>query len=265
MATYPNNIFSPREKQNRSGVEYDPEKKTVIFVEDIKKLDDEVVAIEEELGLHFKRDRMDPNLVLYLPFEENTGTMTKDLSGWGNHGALINGPSWTNGKVGKCLSFDGVDDYVNRATCSGLSTSAITIEFWSKQAGTKSSFMHPIGVFGGHKVTVYIFPNSYTYNYKFNIGGTRYDEASIATLDGNWHHIVMTFDGSKIKCYVDSVLKVDKSAPGSITKTDDSVFIGTTGTGSSHSTNYFKGLIDEVRIYNRALTASEVKDHYLNP
>jgi hypothetical protein len=54
MAKYPNEIYEPREKENRSGVTYDPNKKTVIFAEDIKNLDDEIVAIETELGTNPK-------------------------------------------------------------------------------------------------------------------------------------------------------------------------------------------------------------------
>jgi len=54
MAQYPDEIYTPREKENRSGVTYDPNKKSVIFAEDIKKLDDEVVAIETELGTNPK-------------------------------------------------------------------------------------------------------------------------------------------------------------------------------------------------------------------
>jgi hypothetical protein len=54
MASYPNEIYEPRAKENRSGVVYDPAKKTVIFVEDIKGLDDEVVAVETELGTNPK-------------------------------------------------------------------------------------------------------------------------------------------------------------------------------------------------------------------
>jgi hypothetical protein len=54
MASYPNSIYSPRAKENRAGVVYDPAKKTVIFMEDIKGLDDEVVAIETEFGTNPK-------------------------------------------------------------------------------------------------------------------------------------------------------------------------------------------------------------------
>jgi len=54
MASYPDSIFSPRTRENKSGVEYDPDKKTVIFAEDIDKGDDEIVAIETELGTNPK-------------------------------------------------------------------------------------------------------------------------------------------------------------------------------------------------------------------
>jgi hypothetical protein len=54
MAKYPNEIYEPRKKENRPGVTYDPNKKTVLFAEDIKALDDEVVAIETELGTNPK-------------------------------------------------------------------------------------------------------------------------------------------------------------------------------------------------------------------
>jgi len=59
MASYPNSIYSPREKENRSGVEYDPDKKTVIFAEDVSYDDDEIVAIETELGTLPKGDFTD--------------------------------------------------------------------------------------------------------------------------------------------------------------------------------------------------------------
>jgi len=59
MASYPNSIFSPRTRENKSGVTYDADKKTVIFAEDIDKGDDEIVAIENELGLNPKNDFAD--------------------------------------------------------------------------------------------------------------------------------------------------------------------------------------------------------------
>jgi len=59
MADYPDSVYSPRTKENRSGVSYEPTKKSVLFAEDISKLDDEVVAIETELGANPKGDSAD--------------------------------------------------------------------------------------------------------------------------------------------------------------------------------------------------------------
>ncbi len=122
--------------------------------------------------------------------------------------------------------------------------------------------MHPIGIFGRHRATVFVDPNSFLYWYKLdNISGVRY-ENSIVTLSTSWHYIAVTFDGSRIKVYVDGALEKDVNAPGTITKIDDSLFIGTTGSGLSPNSNWYYGLIDEVRIYNRALSAEEIKAIY---
>ncbi len=262
MATYPNNIFSPREKQNRSGVEYDPEKKTVIFVEDIKKLDDEVVAIEEELGLHFKRDRMDPNLVLYLPFEENTGTMTKDLSGWGNHGALINGPSWTNGKVGKCLSFDGSGKYVDCGKDSSLNIgNEFTMEGWVKP-NSSSNLMGYFGKRNDSSDDFYVLQLGSNNNLECrfrNSNGNYFDVSPKPVITPNvWNHIVFLKNGNEIKAYLNGSY-VGRADVYGLPANTNNYYIGKEGI------HPFSGLIDEVRFYNRALSESEIQDHYLNP
>jgi prepilin-type N-terminal cleavage/methylation domain-containing protein len=72
----------------------------------------------------------DNGLVLYLPFEEGSGTSTRDLSGHNNDGTLYNGPTWVEGKLGKALSFDGVDDYVDCGNGESLRPrNAITVVF----------------------------------------------------------------------------------------------------------------------------------------
>jgi flagellin-like protein len=187
-----------------------------------------------------------------------------DGSGNNNHGTIY-GATWIDGKIGKALSFDGVDDYVNRPSVAGLNRSALTFMFWSKQTGLRSFYMHPIGLFAGHRATIYVGPQSYGYAYKFaSINGVDY-EGLIATLDENWYFIAATFDGTQIKCYLDGTLKVTVSASGSITGGDESLFIAATGSGSSPSSNWFCGLIDEVRIYNRALDGCEVSFSNANP
>jgi len=199
-----------------------------------------------------------PGLVAWYRFDEGSGNLAMDET-LRNNGTLYNGPAWVDGKFGKALSFDGVDDYVNNPSVTGLSTSSISFLFWLKQLGTQNLFMHPIGIFGAHSATIYILPNSYNYNYKFEtISGVHY-EGFIKTLDNNWHFIAVTFDGQKIRIYVDGNLEKEISAPGSIDKRDNSIFIGTTGLGGSPYGNYFYGIIDEVMIFNRALRDDEIK------
>ena len=165
-------------------------------------------------------------------------------------------------KVGGALSLNGVNGYTNRPSVAGLNRNALTFAFWSKQNDVRSFFMHPMGLFGGHRATIYVSPNTYRYCYKFSsINGTNY-EGVIATLDGNWHFIAVTFDGTQIKCYIDGALKITVSAPGNITGGDESLFIGTTGTGSSPSGNWFCGFVDDVLIFSRALNGTEVSYLY---
>jgi hypothetical protein len=206
-------------------------------------------------------------LVGWWPLQGNAN----DYSSYGNNGTAYNInfvksnysylPIYqSSNKSG--ATFNGVNSYINRPSTSSLSTSALTFSFWSKQIGTQNFYMHPIGIFGDHRATVYVSPNTYKYSYKFyNISGTNY-EGYITTLDNNWHFFTVTFDGSRLKVYVDGVLKVDRSAPGVINKVDNSLFIGATGTGSSPAGNWFYGFITNVQLYNSSLTSQQIQQLY---
>ncbi len=85
-----------------------------------------------------------------------------------------------------------------------------------------------------------------------------YDFRPSYTWDLNWHHIVGTYDGTIMKIYADGELVDSYTVSGSIiSKPSFPVILGT-----SQNIYYFNGLIDEVRIYNRALSAEEIKRHY---
>ena len=202
-----------------------------------------------------------PGLVVWYRFDEDVGNTVVDET-LRNNGTSHNNPVYTSGKYGKALQFNGVNNYVNRPTVSGLSTSMLSFTFWAKQLGTANHFMHPIAIFGGHRATIYVIPNTFTYAYKFDdISGTRY-EGSIGTLDDNWHFFAVVFDGSRLRIYIDGVERVNIVASGAIRKIDDSLFIGTTGSGSTPNHNWFLGIIDEVKIYNRPLREDEIKTLY---
>ncbi|MCX6648724.1 MAG: LamG domain-containing protein [Candidatus Bathyarchaeota archaeon] len=198
-------------------------------------------------------------LSLYLPFI-NMSNSTVDASGNNNdaftHGYLV----WLNGNGG-CYYFNGVNTYINRASLSKVSNSQLTVTYWGRQTGATQNEMHTIGLFGNQSLTVYIAPNTRNYYVRSTISGIT-SNSSIGALDENWHHFAVTYDGSKLLVYVDGVLKSDVTAPGIITKIDDSLFLGATGVGSIPSGNWYYGAIDEVRIYPSALSNSDIQGQF---
>ena len=195
-------------------------------------------------------------------FEEGGDTTAYDSSGNNNHGTLKNGPTWTDGQINKALSFDGTDDYVdiNDFQLGG----EITVEGWiypkshqywqrlldfgNGPASDNIVFAASQGTTGQPLLDVYV-------------GSTYYRASSSDPITLNsWHHLVGVLGGKKVKLYVDNVLKADVTGPAGLNnliRTNN--FIGKSNWSAD---SYFKGSIDEVRIYNRALSAEEIKRHY---
>jgi hypothetical protein len=90
-------------------------------------------------GYKFQYAGSSNELIAVWSFEENSGERTIDFSNYTNNGTLVNGPNWTNGKFGKGLSFDCVDDYVDVGNSMNLSPSQYTISLWAKNSSTLNS------------------------------------------------------------------------------------------------------------------------------
>jgi len=198
----------------------------------------------------------------FWKFDENSGIMAFDSSSNDNDGT-ISGATWTSGKSGSALSFDGVNDYVSVGSDSSLNiVDAITIEAWVKttsnneitvvgRGSSQSDHSFHFAVENGYPV--FIFANGYSMTTGDLITGSK------QVNDGIWHHIVGRFNGSTIEIYVDGeydsgILKTTKP----FSNNDIPTNIGVLG---GYST-YFDGTIDEVKIYARALTASEIQASY---
>ena len=210
---------------------------------------------------------MDYGLVGSWGMDEGAGTTVYDASDNGNDGTLTNGPKWTADSSplaggGGSLKFDGSDDYVKVFDSDSLDiTDAITMEAWvktdsysgSKDILEKNYYMYYIRQtwIGDGVLRIYIKING-TYR------GVSYNNPSYM-WNNQWHHIVGTWNNGPIRMYIDGIL-VNASADysGSIDISNDSLYIGY----SKSSEESFNGSIDEVRIYNRALSAEEVRYHY---
>ena len=200
-------------------------------------------------------------LVGYWRFDEETGSTAKDSSPYGNDGTIY-GATRVRGIIGKALSFDGVDDYVEVPDSESLDiTDEITIEVWVKPAIDLTSDLTTSSWF------VYKYQTYYLYYHQngflsFYTAGTSPSETTFpTTFNANtWYHIVGTFDsntGTK-KLFINGEnVKTETGITGTISTTDYNVYIS----GAYHN-RPFNGTIDEVRIYNRALSPGEIRIHY---
>src|SRR3989339_770572 len=197
-------------------------------------------------------------------FEENTGTTVADTSGNSNNGTLSGTtlPVWeTNGKIGKALKFDGNGGYVSVADKSSIDiTNAITLE-----AGVKSEVVDQDGSTRRviDKGATYALGASDKAYFKLYLDGIATEALKTwSSSDANvWHHLVGTYDGTAMKLYQDGVNVANTSASGLISTNDNGLQIGR----QSDTSGRFKGLINEVRIYNRALTNVEIQNHFNPP
>jgi hypothetical protein len=201
------------------------------------------------------------------------GTTVNDISGMNNNGMLVNGPIWKTGKAdcvsGSCLSFDGVNDYVDvgditDANINGINSKTITA--WIKPSSIQV---------GDHIVTKWT-ASATGAGWQFNFGvglklefWARNSAATnwnyIANLTnftiGTWQYAAVTINAGVVKLYKDGV-EIDGTYLGSALDATNTLSVQI-GTRRNSSAEFFNGYIDETRIYNTALTSSAIREQYL--
>ncbi|MBI3231684.1 MAG: fibronectin type III domain-containing protein [Candidatus Doudnabacteria bacterium] len=201
-----------------------------------------------------------PGPVGYWKLDDASGTTTADSSGNGNNGSLTNGPVWTTGKVNGGLSFDGVDDYVLIPNSPSLSpTTAITLTAWVNISNTNTTKMI-VAKYDSTGASYFLRVGGSRVRFNVNAGGTLSGPPDSATLlsPNTWYHIVGTYDGTQAKLYINGLLNTSIAKSGAINVTSLPVNIGRHGSNLM----FMQGLIDEVRVYDRALSQSEVTALY---
>ncbi len=203
-------------------------------------------------------------LVAHWDFNEGTGTTVSDSSGNGNDGT-INGASWTTGKVGSALSFDGVDDYVEIADSDSFDISTQnTFEVWVNLNSNQGGVILSKWVNAYEDKTLHIADNLAIHYALFRGWGTEGIEnvaiSNTMLTSGAWFHIVGTYNGEYQKIYINGMLDSSKSVTGEVWDSDGTFYIGRAF--RAENLPPFNGLIDQVRIYNRALSASEILANY---
>jgi hypothetical protein len=205
-------------------------------------------------------------------FDAGSGTTAADSSGNGHTGTLKNGAAWTTaGKYGKAILFNGLNNganvEINDSSALDLPTNRMTLEAWVYPTSTQSQ-MNGYGWKAIIQKTVdAYFLNASTLWHRPGTGGTTSGTPCCQNpAQGNtggspltvnqWTHLAGTWDGSSFRLYVNGVQAGSAtSSAGSLVPTTGKVRIGGP---ESYSNEYFKGVIDDVRIYDRALSPVEI-------
>ncbi len=212
----------------------------------------------------------DYEFVGYWKFDEGTGTVAADSSGQSGAGTLYGGPNWTTGKRGNCLEFDQSGEYVQLFNSLGVAFEAdYTWMAWIKGPSEPTSsnehkIMGRLPFDSGEAIQLHTGHGSYGYpnNLYHNIWGQGSDfRSSTDVRDNQWHFVVAVNTGSQVKIYVDDGPAEATSGPGYSGALASSHNISI---GSFMGSQVFNGLIDEVAIFDHALTEAEIQQCYNN-
>ncbi|MDO8619660.1 MAG: DUF2341 domain-containing protein [Candidatus Daviesbacteria bacterium] len=208
------------------------------------------------------QDYLSNGLVGYWKMDESSGNAA-DSSGNSNTGTW-NGTGashYSAGKFGNGGGFNGTDDYATGTLSSSLQPTRITISLWW-QAQSTGSNQYIIDTNGDNSNYGYtIQTNANITGYYVTLGGVASDQLTNYTFTaGNWYHFIATYDGSSIITYINGARQSSFSISSSPNITYSG---GAFNIGRNNNNSYFiKGILDEIRVYNRALSPKEVSDLY---
>jgi PKD repeat protein len=194
-------------------------------------------------------------LVAAYSFDEGSGSTVNDLSGNGNTGT-ITAATWTTGKLGGALNFNGSSAMVTVNNSSSLAlSSGMTLEAW----------VYPTALGGWRDVIykgtqdIYVLMGSSSQANAPSTGGTFASQSVFGTAAlplNTWSHLAGTYDGAALRLYVNGTQVGSRAQSGLIATSSGPLSIGG---DLDYSNQFWAGRIDEVRIYNRALTQAEIQ------
>ena len=186
-------------------------------------------------------------------FDESSGDAI-DSSGNGNDGT-INGATRVNGKIGKALEFDGVDDWVGTRKSASLdNTEAFTVEAWIKPDVADAN-----QVSLGNAVDNFEFDvrNGLSLYVRDQVGWGSPAQSGAGTVPaGVWSHVAGIFDGNEIKVYLNGALKATTPRNTTLVSGDFALNFGTYANGAGW---FYDGLLDEVALFNVALEQEDIQ------
>lgn len=210
----------------------------------------------------------DPDLVGLWHMDGDWG----DSSGNKNHGIPINSVNFSNEakKGSQSANFDGINAYLRVPLNASIDiTKNITIEAWIKPTNVNKEYQ--IILSKNYQYVMGLYSTTGRLYFEFNnISGNYINVISNQSLqNNNWYHITSTYDGFSLKIYINGKLDNEVLYSGIIQSQNYDLLIGDQANNCSsapgcvaYDNYYFQGLMDEVAIYKRALTAEEIAKHY---
>ena len=205
-----------------------------------------------------------PGLVAAFAFDEGAGSSIVDASGTGNNGTAANTTWAATGKYGKALSFNGTSSRVTVADAASLHlTGSMTLEAWVSRSGNKT----------GWRDLVYKGDDNYYLSASSspnNRPAGRRDHGAEAPgrcsaprrlPASTWTHLAVTYDGTTVRLYVNGAQVSSLAKTGNLTTSTNPLTIGSDPIYGQ----YFQGMIDDVRVYNVALTSAQIQTDMATP
>ncbi|HTL36398.1 MAG TPA: LamG domain-containing protein [Kofleriaceae bacterium] len=219
-------------------------------------LDDSMIAIDAGLPA---------GLVAWYPFE---GTITsKDVIANNDGGCSMNQcPSPMPGHLGQGLQFDGVDDCLSVGDAGQLDLPQITLAIWANQATTGTLSQVSKRVLGGSVNSWQLEtealgtpPLSLSFTTYDGSGLNQYARTPMNTMKlGTWQHLAATYDGATKRVYIDGVEQATVAEPNPLPYDNMPMMIGCDD--NNPVSEYYNGVLDDLQIYDRALTPTEIAD-----
>ena len=204
-------------------------------------------------------EESDDSLILYFSFDELDDNMAIDHSKYGNNGAINGAPALVDGKFGNALKFNGESDWVEVPHADVLTVeTGVTVMAWinaERHMGPNAQRWQGIVSKGNSPRSYSFYTESPSECIHFSAGGGSTCTTQIPLNE--WQHIVAQVDGDTHRYWLNGENIFESGGKAALPGATDTsnVFVGTTAEGANR---LFLGLIDEVRIWNRALTEEEV-------
>lgn len=233
----------------------------------------EITALYKESAIninHTQNDKLTNGLVGYWSFNgadmnwtSSSAGIAYDRSGNGNNATFVNmnqQTSVTSGAVGQAVAFNGSSSYVEVSNSASLNPSNLTVSTWAK---SNTATWNDFGFLVSKRDVFVMHPTQSATAVSFYINNGAWISASCTPANAitRWNLYTMTWDGTTLRCYINGVAGGTAVPGGSINTSDTGVI--DIGRDDGSATRYFNGSMDETRMYNRALSASEVKQLYL--